>query len=102
VVEAAGGWAERTRVRTPSHVAIREVGDETVVLNLATGDYHGLDSTGTAFLAALEDAPTVGGAVDSLLATYAVERDQLLADLRAFCLKLAERGLIELEDDEPA
>ncbi len=102
MVEAAGGWAERTRVRVPSQVAIREIADETVVLNLTTGDYHGLDSTGTAFLAALKDGATVGDAVDTLLATYAVERDELLADVRAFCQKLVERGLIELEDDGPA
>lgn len=80
---------------------MRRFPDETVVLNLATGDYHGVDETGGAFLDALQANDDLGGAVEVLAAAYEVDRARLRADLEQFCDRLLERGLIEREDDEP-
>jgi hypothetical protein len=80
-------------------VAVRRFVDETVLLNLSTGEYHGLDSTGGAFLAALDGNPDVQSAFDELLSAYAVDREHLERDLRAFCEALAERGLLVIERD---
>lgn len=84
----------------PSYVAVRRLADETVILNLATGHYHGLDPTGSAFLAALERSARVSDAVDELAAAYQVDRERMRSDVRDFCVQLADRGLIELDDGE--
>ena len=50
------------RAWVPEHVVYRDFVTETVVLNLETGHYHGVNRTGGAILAALERAETVGAA----------------------------------------
>ena len=54
------------RVRLPQHVVHRSFVAETVVLNLRTGKYHGLNPTAGKMLEALDAAPTVGAAVPVL------------------------------------
>lgn len=91
--------SESERVRVPSHVAARQFADETILLNLATGEYHGLDATGSAFLAALEANAHVQGAVDELLEAYDVGEATLRSDLETFRSALIRRGLLEFQDD---
>src|ERR671938_504612 len=50
------------RLRVPEHVVYRDFDDETVVLNLDSGQYHGLNPTAAAMLSAVDGAETVGGA----------------------------------------
>jgi hypothetical protein len=90
------------RVRLPQHVVHRTFVAETVVLNLRTGKYHGLNPTAGKMLEALEAAPSVGAAVPGLAAEYGIEEAALEADLIALCRGLAERGLIETADAGPA
>jgi hypothetical protein len=95
-----GAEHDLARVTMPSHVAVRRIADETVILNLSTGEYHGLDGTGSAFLEALQSRARVDGALEELLTRYDVSRERLDADLREFCAKLVARGLIVLEVDD--
>lgn len=88
------------RVRLPQHVVHRSFVAETVVLNLRTGKYHGLNPTAGKMLEALQDAPTVGAAVPELADEYGVEREQIQRDLTALTRGLLERGLIETADDD--
>ena len=55
----------------PEHVVYREFVQETVILNLETGTYHGLNPTGGKMLQTLSNAPTVKEAA-ATLATIAV------------------------------
>lgn len=87
-------------MRLPDHVALRRFDDEAVLLNLETGHYHGLDSVGGAYLAALEEHDDLNDAVDALAADYGVPRQRVVDDMREFCHGLRERGLIELDPDE--
>lgn len=86
------------RARVPEHVVHRQFAEETVVLNLKTGYYHGLNVTGGRMMDVLGGAPTIAAAAQALADEY----DQLLSvieeDLTAFCLALVERDLIELDD----
>jgi len=84
------------RVRLADHVAARRFEREFVLLNLETGQYHGLDETGALFLQALEDTEDTEQAVRALAASTGVAADRLGLDLRTFCDDLAERNLIEL------
>lgn len=86
-------------VRLPQHVVHRSFVAETVVLNLQTGQYHGLNPTAGRMLEALAAAPTVGAAVPSLAGEYGVEEVQIQQDLLALIRGLLDRGLIEIVDD---
>jgi hypothetical protein len=90
------------RVRLPQHVVHRSFVTETVVLNLNTGQYHGLNRTAGRMLEAIDEAPTAGSTVAELAREYAVQPAQIESDLIALCQGLLERGLIEIVDAEPA
>ncbi len=86
------------RARLPQHVVHRSFVAETVVLNLRTGKYHGLNVTAGRMLEALESAATVGDSVPGLAEEFGVEQEQIRTDLLILCRGLLERGLIEIED----
>ena len=90
----------RARARLPQHVVHRSFVAETVVLNLRTGKYHGLNPTAGKMLDALEAAPTVGDAVPALADRYGLEQQQIETDLLALTRGLLERGLIVTADDD--
>jgi coenzyme PQQ synthesis protein D (PqqD) len=87
-----------SRARLPQHVVHRGFVAETVVLNLRTGKYHGLNPTAGKMLDALEAEPTVAAAIPGLAEEFGVGVDQIQADLLVLCRGLLERGLIEIED----
>lgn len=80
----------------PDHVVYREFVNETVILNLETGAYHGLNRSGGKMLETLGGAPTVRDAAKTLAAHYGVALPAIEDDLYEFCLNLHERGLVEL------
>lgn len=87
-----------SRARLPQHVVHRTFVAETVVLNLRTGKYHGLNVTAGRMLEALEAAETIGDSVPELAAEFDVGDEQIRTDLLSLCRGLLERGLIEIED----
>ncbi len=87
------------RARVPDHVVYRPFPHETVVLNLRTGKYHGLDPVGARMFDALERASRVRDAAATIAAVYARSLDEIERDLSEFCRDLLERGLIELSGD---
>jgi Coenzyme PQQ synthesis protein D (PqqD) len=89
-------------MRLPQHVLHRSFVAETVVLNLRTGKYHGLNPTAGRMLDALETAPKAGDVVPELAQEYGVAPSQVENDLVALCQGLLERGLIEMVDADPA
>ena len=86
-----------TSVTIPQHVVFRAFVEETVVLNLESGRYHGLNPTAGRMLELLGEL----GAVDAVAARIADETGEppkrVTDDLRELCSSLAERGLIEVE-----
>ena len=85
-------------VHIPKHVVYRSFVQETVVLNLQTGRYHGLNKTAGAMLSALETAGSVRGALPLLAETFLEAGDRLEQDLLTFCEDAHQRGLIELAE----
>ena len=83
-------------VTVPDHVVYRTFTNETVVLNLQTGTYHGLNPTGGRMLEVLERVGRVDEAASRLAAEYARPLAEIEEDLCAFCQDLERRGLIEL------
>jgi Coenzyme PQQ synthesis protein D (PqqD) len=81
----------------PAHVVYRSFVNETVVLNLETGRYHGLNPVGGRMLEALDREETVAGAVGRLAGEFGdVAPGQLERDVCSFCADLRARGLIEV------
>ena len=91
------------RARVPGHVVHRSFAHETVILNLKTGKYHGLNPTAGAMLTQLERDATVAEAATRLAARYERPVEEIAQDLCDLCLDLLERGLIELtgSDGQP-
>ncbi|MBB3860637.1 hypothetical protein GGQ88_001903 [Novosphingobium hassiacum] len=75
-------------------VVAREVGDETMLLDLASGTYFGLSTVGGRFWQFLEDGMSVTTARDRLLELFEVEAEELDADLTDLLGQLAQQGLI--------
>lgn len=90
------GFALDAKVQLPSHVVYRSFIKETVMLNLETGKYHGLNPTAGRMLEVLEKSPTVGEAVTTLADEYGVSEETIRGDVETFCADLVDRGLIEL------
>ena len=83
------------RIRVPEHVVYREFSDETVILNLDSGMYHGLNQTAARMLEELGRSESVADAVDGLTAELGQPREVIERDLLGFCRALEERGLVE-------
>jgi hypothetical protein len=83
------------RITVPQHVVFRSFVKETVVLNLDSGRYHGLNPTGGRMLEVLRETPEVREAAARLAAEYEVPAEEIQQDLLDFCDELLSRGLIE-------
>jgi hypothetical protein len=83
------------RMRLPEHVVYRNFGEETVVLNLDTGMYHGLNRTAALMLDLLTGSETVAEAVERAMSELGQRREVIERDLLGLCRTLGDRGLIE-------
>jgi Coenzyme PQQ synthesis protein D (PqqD) len=86
-----------SKVNVPQNVVYRSFPAETVVLNLETGKYHGLNPTAGHMLATLEKAATVRDAVIDLAASYEQPRTVIERDLHRLCNELLARDLINVD-----
>ena len=85
------------KIQLSDEVVAREVGDETMLLDLASGTYFGLDAVGGRFWQMLEEGKSAIEARDALLEEYEVAPDQLERDLEALLANLAVNGLVTAE-----
>jgi Coenzyme PQQ synthesis protein D (PqqD) len=84
-------------VTVPQNVVFRQFPAETVVLNLQTGKYHGLNPTAGRMLEALVESEAVSEAVEALAAEYGRPAAGVERDIQDLCRALLDRGLIETE-----
>jgi hypothetical protein len=84
------------RVRLPQGVVYRSFVKETVILNLDTGLYHGLNTTAGRMLAVLEEVGSVRQAAAQLAKEYGRPKGEIEADITEFCDALIERSLLEI------
>jgi len=81
-------------VRIRAEVMARQVGDEVVILDLASGTYFGLDSVGARMWQLIGDGKNIGDVRDALLAEYEVSPEELERDMERLLQELLARGLI--------
>ena len=83
------------RLKIPEQVVTRQVGDETVLLNLVSGTYFGLDPVGSRFLELLEAEGALEAVVARMLEEFDVTEAQLEADLLRLADEMLASGLLE-------
>ena len=86
------------RVKLHDDVLISDLEGESVILNLKSERYYGLDNVGTRFLTLLSTSESIEQAFEALLAEYNVEADTLRLDLTNLLVDLREQGLVEICD----
>jgi hypothetical protein len=86
------------RATVDPDVMIRNVGEESVILDLRTGRYLGLDEVGTRMWHVIVDATSIQSAFEMLLTEYEVDADRLRIDMQEFLNKLIDQGLVTLVD----
>jgi hypothetical protein len=88
------------RARIPAHVVFRSFPRETVVLNLDTGKYHGLNPTAGRMLELLEKSESVEAAAVRIADEYSQELELIRRDLYDLCVQLRDRGLLEIVSND--
>jgi hypothetical protein len=86
------------RLRVPEHVVYRSFPSETVLLNLTSGIYHGLNATAGRMLEALEQADSFAAAVAIVAQEFGQPPELVEQDMRGLCKALFERGLLVQDD----
>jgi hypothetical protein len=86
------------RVKLSEDVLISDLQGESVILNVNSQRYYGLDKVGTRFLTLLSNSETIEQAFKTLLAEYDVEAVQLRVDLTDLLAELRDQGLVVICD----
>jgi hypothetical protein len=79
-----------------------ELAGETVILDLASGVYSGLDEVGTTIWSLLEQPKSFRDVCQGVMVEYAVEEEECRSDLLTFLKDLADNQLITVENGPAA
>lgn len=85
-----------SRVGTRDTLLSRRLGSETVLLDLESGRYYGLEETGTSIWSRLVEGESLRQVHAELLAELDVDSERLERDLVSFVRDLIERRLVVL------
>ena len=83
-----------TKLTIPPQVMSRMVGDETVLLDLSSGVYFGVDGVAKVIWESVADGKSLGEAAAEIAAEFEVDEATAQADVVAFVSDLIERGLL--------
>jgi len=72
-----------------------ELGDEVVIMDLATGVYHGLGAVGARAWSLVQQPARLEAVRDQILAEYDVDRPRCEADLLSLVGELEGKGLVK-------
>ncbi len=84
------------RVKIPDDVLISKLQEESVILNLASERYYGLDDVGTRILSVLTTSESIEAAYQTLLQEYDVDGHVLRQDLLEIVENLYKQGIIHI------
>jgi hypothetical protein len=84
------------RAAAPAHVLVRYLDCESVLLNLETEQYFGLDETGTRMWQLVMTSPSIDAAYQGLLAEFDVEPELLRTNLTELLGRLLDNGLLQV------
>ncbi len=84
------------RVVVPAHVLVRHLDGESVLLNLETEKYFGLDGTGTRMWELTTHSPSIEAAYGRLSEEFDVAPDVLRNHLAELLGQLVDHGLLKV------
>ena len=84
------------RAAAPTHVLVRFLDQESVLLNLETEQYFGLDETGTRMWQLVTTSANIDTAYQELLSEYDVQPEMLRENLTELLGHLVEHGLLQV------
>lgn len=88
------------RVKVPEDILISGLQGESVILNLDSERYFGLDDVGTRMMSVLTTTDSIQAAYETLLEEYEVEGEVLRRDLTAIIEQMVEQGLVEITSEQ--
>lgn len=83
-------------VTIPPQVMARLVGDETVILDLASGTYYGLDPVGARIWQLMVEGKALASVCETLLEEFDVSRETLERDVLHLTSELRAKGLVSI------
>jgi len=84
------------RLSVPDNVMFRELEGESVILDLDSEQYFGLDEVGTRMWRLITEAESIAAAFDDLVVEYDVEAEALREDLSELIDTLIDKGLLSI------
>ena len=84
------------KVTIPEQVLARQVGDETVILDLASGTYFGLDPVGARIWQLMTEGKTLAEVCATMLEEYEVTREEIEHDVLKLTEELSAKQLIRV------
>lgn len=91
------GFSFANRMRPAQHVLVRELESESVLLNLNTESYYGLDDVATRMWSLLMSSECIQDCYELLAKEFDVPEEQLRIDLGKLIADLIAYGLVEIE-----
>ncbi len=85
------------KVRFSDTLFAQEIDGETVLLDMTTENYFGLDAVATDIWNLLQEGRSIGETYDALLESYDVDPEVLESDLRTFIDGLLQHKLATLQ-----
>ena len=83
-----------TTLRVPPHIVSRVIDDETVLLNLETGIYFGVDQVGQRIWQLVGEGRSLQSIADAIVAEYEVDAPRAETDVLDFARTLLAKGLL--------
>jgi hypothetical protein len=88
------------RFRIADDVVFRDLAGESVLLNLSTGTYFGLDAVGTRLWHLLKEQGSAAAAIATLQREYDVDERRLQQDVAALISQLLAKGLLTTDAEQ--
>lgn len=88
----------QSKIGTPDDVLVQKLQGESVLLNLKTGVYFGLDKTGTRIWNLLQERTTLQEVLTTMLEDYDVAEERCRMDLLELVGKMEEQGLVTVSN----
>ncbi len=87
------------KIEISSEVLTQEVGGETVILDLKSESYFGLDEVGTRIWQLLQEQEDIQTITATMLNEYDVKEEQLEKDIQNLLTKLNKAGIITFDSN---
>jgi len=87
------------KIEISSEVLTQEVGGETVILDLKTESYFGLDEVGTRIWQLLQEQKNLQTITATMLNEYDVEEKQLGKDIQNLLTQLNKAGIVTFDSN---